>query len=175
MAIEPDTKDWTWILTRACPDCGYDAATVDLEDVPKRIHLNAAAWAGILADRPDVADRPDDSTWSPLEYACHVRDVHTIFDERVRLMLDADDPAYPNWDQDATAVESRYGEQDPLTVAEELRNAAATVAGRYGAVAAGAWARTGRRSDGAVFTIGSLARYHLHDVEHHLHDVSGTR
>ena len=62
-----------------------------------------------------------------------------------------------------------------LTVAEELRNAAATVASRYGAVAAGAWARTGRRSDGAVFTIGSLARYHLHDVEHHLHDVSGTR
>src|SRR6188508_472450 len=161
MAIEPDTKDWTWILTRACPDCGYDAATVDLEDVPERIHLNAAAWAGVLADRPDVADRPNEHTWSPLEYACHVRDVHTIFDERVRLMLDAEDPAFANWDQDATAVETGYGQQDPLDVAEGLRNAAATVAGRYGGVVGDAWDRTGRRSDGVIFTIASLARYHL--------------
>jgi len=35
------------------------------------------------------------------------------------------------------------------------------------------WDRPGRRSDGLVFTILTLARYHLHDVEHHLFDVSG--
>ena len=33
------------------------------------------------------------------------------------------------------------------------------------------WQRPGRRSDGAEFTIDSLARYLLHDVVHHLHDV----
>src|SRR6187551_2234553 len=110
MAIEPDNKDWTWVLTTPCPDCGYDAAKVDLDDVPERIRLNAAAWAGVLADRPDVAERPDDHTWSPLEYACHVRDVHRTFDERLRLMLSTDDPAFANWDQDATAAEGRYAE-----------------------------------------------------------------
>ncbi|MEJ7726628.1 MAG: DinB family protein [Actinomycetes bacterium] len=174
MAIERDTKDWTWVLTEVCGECGYDASAVDLDDVPDRIRTNAAAWAGILADRPDVRERPDDQTWSPLEYACHVRDVHVTFDQRVRLMLETDDPAFENWDQDATAVERRYGEQDPMDVAEELRSAAARVSSRYGAVKAAAWERTGRRSDGAVFTVGSLARYHLHDLEHHLHDVIGT-
>ena len=175
MPIEPDTKDWTWVLREACPQCGYDAAAVDLDDVPERIRRNAAGWVGILADRPDVRERPDDRTWSPLEYACHVRDVHTIFDERVRLMIDTDDPAYANWDQDTAAVEGRYGEQDPIEVAEQLRNAAARVSGRYGAVDGDTWERTGRRSDGAVFTVASIARYHLHDVEHHLHDVTGSR
>ncbi len=23
--IVPDTKDWTWVLERACPECGFDA------------------------------------------------------------------------------------------------------------------------------------------------------
>lgn len=172
MGIEPDAKDWTWVLTRACPDCAYDASAVGVEHVPARVHANAAAWVAILADRRDVRERPDEHTWSALEYACHVRDVHTVFDGRVRLMLESDDPAFPNWDQDATAVEQRYGEQDPMTVAEELRNAAAQAAARYGAVDGAVWDRTGRRSDGAVFTVASIARYHLHDVEHHLYDVT---
>jgi hypothetical protein len=174
MAIEPDTKDWTWVLTQPCPDCSYDAGAVGVDQVPERIHVNAAAWVAILADRPGVRDRPDDHTWSALEYACHVRDVHSIFDGRVRSMLESDDPAFANWDQDATAVDQRYGEQDPIDVAEQLRNAAARVAARYGAVDGPAWDRTGRRSDGAVFTVASIARYHLHDIEHHLHDVTGS-
>ncbi len=33
------------------------------------------------------------------------------------------------------------------------------------------WDRPGRRSNGSEFTIDTLACYHLHDVEHHLHDV----
>jgi hypothetical protein len=33
------------------------------------------------------------------------------------------------------------------------------------------WARTGRRSDGAAFTVESFARYFVHDPVHHLHDV----
>jgi hypothetical protein len=38
-----------------------------------------------------------------------------------------------------------------------------------------AWARTGRRGDGATFTIESFVRYLLHDPVHHLTDVTGER
>jgi hypothetical protein len=24
MTIVPDTKDWTWVLRRPCPECGFD-------------------------------------------------------------------------------------------------------------------------------------------------------
>ena len=33
-------------------------------------------------------------------------------------------------------------------------------------------ASTFRRSNGSVFTVGTLAVYFLHDVEHHLHDLA---
>jgi hypothetical protein len=50
--------------------------------------------------------------------------------------------------------------------------AAHTLAGRFGVVTEDEQARPGRRSDGASFTIESLARYLLHDPVHHLHDVT---
>ncbi len=170
MSIEPDTKDWTWVLERPCPECSYDSATVAPESLPDALRATAARWRRALAD-PDCAVRPAENIWSPLEYACHVRDVHRIFDGRVRRMLEEDDPRFENWDQDATAVEGRYGEQDPAVVAGELVEAAAVVADRYASVSGDRWDRSGSRSDGARFTVASLGRYHLHDVEHHLHDV----
>ena len=170
-AIEPDTKDWTWVLDRPCADCGFDAATVRREEVKNRIYANASAWQRVL-EQPGVAHRPSTGVWSPLEYACHVRDVHRVFGERVQMMLAVDDPLFENWDQDEAAVHGAYGEQDPAVVANELVAAAADVSGLYGSVEDGAWDRPGRRSNGSVFTITSIARYHLHDVEHHLHDVS---
>jgi hypothetical protein len=37
------------------------------------------------------------------------------------------------------------------------------------------WERTGRRSDGARFTVETFARYFIHDPVHHLYDVTGQR
>ena len=110
--------------------------------------------------------------WSPLEYACHVRDVCRVYDERLRLMLAEDDPRYPNWDQDRTAVEDRYAEQSPPVVADDLAAAAGVLADRFTGISGDDWRRTGTRGDGAHFTIDTFARYFLHDLVHHLHDVS---
>src|SRR4051812_42383060 len=70
-AIQPDTKDWTWVLGRACPDCGFDASRVHPGDLGRGIRDNAMGWRAVLA-QPGAAERPDPHTWSPLEYACHV-------------------------------------------------------------------------------------------------------
>ena len=169
--IEPDTKDWTWVLERPCPECGFDSRAVRREEVKNRFYANASAWHRVL-EQADVAQRPAAGVWSPLEYACHVRDVHRIFGERVRMLLAVDDPLFENWDQDKAAVAGAYREQDPATVADELVESAAAVSRSYGSVEGPQWDRPGRRSNGSVFTVETLARYHLHDVEHHLHDVS---
>ena len=174
MAIVPDTKDWTWVLLRPCPECGLDTRTLDREAVPAMLLDAATAWQEVLAGS-GVRDRPSLDRWSPLEYACHVRDVCRIYDERLRLMLTEDGPLFPNWDQDATAVADRYGEQDPARVAVELREAAQALADRFGGVSGYQWERTGSRSDGADFTVESFARYFIHDPLHHLHDVTGRR
>jgi len=170
MSIEPDTKDWTWVLERPCVECGFDAAAVDPASLPALFRENAAAWRPVLADE-DAAVRWAPHIWSPLEYACHVRDVHRVFAERVALMLDQDDPRFANWDQDAAALEGEYDVADPVTVAEELVAAAGAAAERYAGVAGDQWQRRGTRSNGSVFTVDTLGRYHLHDVVHHLVDV----
>jgi len=101
-----------------------------------------------------------------------VRDVFRIFDVRLRLMLTEDDPRFPDWDQDATAAAERYNEQDPGTVGRELALAAASLADAFSAVRLPDRDRTGRRSDGARFTVTTLAQYLLHDPVHHLYDVN---
>ncbi|HEX5861767.1 MAG TPA: class I SAM-dependent methyltransferase [Nocardioides sp.] len=169
--LEPDTKDWTWVLERPCPECGFDAPGLDRERLPDAIRDNATLWEVVLGT-DDAAVRPAPHLWSPLEYACHVRDVNRIFGERVRLMLTEEAPTFDNWDQDRTAVEDDYGSQDPLKVAEEVVAAANAVAEGYEAVSQDGWQRTGERSNGDTFTVDTLARYHLHDLVHHAHDVS---
>ncbi len=168
--IEPDTKDWTWVISRSCPECGFDGSAVSHTDVADRIKADAAQWPRRLI-AADVAVRPRPTVWSVLEYGCHVRDVHRIFNDRVRLMLSEDEPRFANWDQDATAIEDDYGSQDPVVVASELVDAAAAVTATYERVPRGAWSRRGLRSNGSEFTVASIAVYHLHDVVHHAHDV----
>ncbi|HEY1738945.1 MAG TPA: DinB family protein, partial [Acidimicrobiia bacterium] len=107
----------------------------------------------------------------PLEYACHVRDVFALFDTRLHLMLDELDRLFANWDQDVTALEQRYAEQQPDRVALDLNSAALKIAASFDAVHDEQWSRRGRRSDGASFTVDSFARYFIHDPIHHLHDV----
>jgi len=173
-AIEPDTKDWTWVLNETCPECGYEAWSMTVDRFAPIIRDNATVWEQLLADE-SARERPRADVWSTLEYGAHVRDVHLVFAERVRLMLAQDAPHFPNWDQDATALEKRYGQADPAVVSGELLDAAAAVADLYDDVPPDAWGRRGLRSNGSEFTVESLGRYHLHDVVHHRWDVDGTR
>jgi len=177
VTIVPDTKDWTWVLERPCPECGLDTRGVAREAVAAMVRANAQAWQDTLAGdgAGDVRRRPAEDVWSPLEYGCHVRDVYRLYDGRLVLMLTVDAPHYANWDQDATAVADRYAEQDPAVVAAGLREAAEVIAARFEGVSGDQWRRTGTRSDGARFTVESFARYFVHDPVHHLYDVTGVR
>lgn len=170
--IVPDDKDWTWVLDRPCPECGFDASRCAASTVPSLVRQNASTWRRLFADGEIRAGRPDDATWSSLEYACHVRDVFRRYDQRIQLMQREDDPLFPNWDQDASAVDDRYDEQDAETVLEDLSAAAEAIAGRIEAIEDQTWGRPGRRSDGASFTIDTITRYMIHDPIHHVWDVS---
>lgn len=175
--ITPDTKDWTWVLERACADCGLDTPAVAHEEVAAMVRANAASWVALLAERPtaEVRRRPAPEVWSDLEYACHVRDVFRLFDVRLGLMLTQDGLLFANWNQDETAVAECYGEQDPAEVATELAAAAEQLASSFEAVSGAQWQRTGDRSDGARFTVESFSRYLIHDPVHHLFDVTGAK
>jgi hypothetical protein len=170
MPIVPDEKDWTWVLSRPCSQCGFDASTVTPSTVPGSVENMLPRWRAVLR-RPDAGERPDSSTWSALEYACHVRDVFSLFDRRLTLMLTEDNAQFENWDQDQTAVEGDYANADPAVVSAELTTEGQQVAASFARVKESG--RTGLRSNGSEFTVLTLAQYFLHDVVHHLADVDG--
>ena len=116
MTIVPDTKNWTWVLERPCPECGFDAARRPCHggggDAGQRRGVAGAARP------PGRAAAP--RSWSALGVRLPRPDVFRLFDERLRLMLEEDDPQFANWDQDETAIADRYAEQDPATVLRDL-------------------------------------------------------
>ena len=169
LAPEPDDKNWTWVIERPCPDCGFVASAHDPLTTPDIARKNAAAWVQMLNEGRELSTRPEPRVWSPLEYACHVRDVYRLYDYRLSL-IQAESPAhFPNWDQDATAIAERYDLQDPAIVASELSAAAEALATRFATVTD--WSRVGVRSDGATFTTATFAQYLIHDPIHHLWDA----
>jgi hypothetical protein len=170
MPIVPDDKDWTWVLERPCRECGFDAQGFDREEIGHRLRENAELWGPELSS-DGARDRLNPERWSVLEYGCHVRDVFRIFDGRVSLMQGQENPQFPNWDQDETAVTDRYDLQDPDVVAIELVASAEKLADRFDALRVDEWARPGVRSNGSLFTIESLGRYLLHDCVHHAWDI----
>ena len=172
MDIEPDTKDWTWVLVRPCPECGLAAGDVDPTEIAARVLADLPRWEHVLR-RTEARERPVPETWSATEYACHVRDVFELFERRIRLMLDEDDPIFPNWNQDEAAIADDYAAQLPSEVASQLVAAGRAVAETFERIPADGWDRVGRRSNGSTFTVATLGQYFLHDVVHHLHDVRG--
>jgi hypothetical protein len=169
----PDTKDWTWTLTRRCDQCGLSAGEIDPADFAERAFIAAEEWVQILRSSPAVSARPQPDVWSPLEYGAHVRDVYRLFDGRLAQILSEDTPTFANWNQDETAIKERYKEQDPEVVADELEAAAQRFVARMQSLTAEQYERRGIRSNGMEFTVVTLVQYFLHDVIHHLWDVTG--
>ena len=78
--IIPDDKDWTWVLERPCPECGFVASEFEPTSVGELAPQNAAAWAELLGgDRGRPRRRPVVDRWSDLEYSAHVRDVFRLY------------------------------------------------------------------------------------------------
>ena len=166
----PDTRDWTTVLDAGCEECGYrlhDPATTGrrLTDVVQR-------WGRVLL-RPDVARRPEPRVWSPLEYAGHCRDLIEVMGQRVAVMLEVNGPTYDDFDGEAAVREHEYWRADSAELANRLQDAADRTQEVLERVGPDEMERTGLRGDGYTFTIATLCRYIVHDVEHHLYDVRG--
>jgi hypothetical protein len=167
--VPPDSRDWTFVIAEGCEECGFTPPPP--ETTSERLRATIPIWQTALADE-GARRRPSPTVWSEVEYGCHVRDVCRTFRQRLERMLGEDDPVFASWDQDATAIEQKYGRQDPIEVAQELSIEAQAIAAAFETVQAERWDRPGRRSNGSTFTVATLAIYFLHDIEHHVYDVS---
>lgn len=163
-----------------CEECGFDADSLSPADVTTSLRSFAKRYRAPLtrflpAEDGDtiVRQRPDPSTWSALEYACHMRDVFDVYATRVQRTLVEDTPTFESMDRDERAQRDRYNEQDPGKVADQLADNAERLAGLLDGVDADNWQRTAITPypEPAPRTLLWMARHVVHEGSHHLLDV----
>ena len=160
-----------------CAECGFDYDAIDPSEVADMVVKHERRYvAPLTRGLPDedldslLRRRPDEGTWSALEYACHVRDALALYDWRIEKTLSEDRPVVPAMGRDEVAVERNYNGQDPAVVAAEVGAAARGLVDRLRSVPADAWDRVCIR-DGEELSVAWMARNSLHEANHHLLDI----
>lgn len=172
-----DGRSWVDVQDEPCPECRFDPGSIGVAELAEAVRSLGrkyrAPLSRFLPGEDGVAivqTRPEPDVWSPLEYACHVRDVLGLFTARVQRTLVEDDPELGWWDHEAAVEDEGYNHQDPAAVAEDLAVRAEGLADVLAAVPPDGWDRPARRRDDR-FTVAALGRYALHEGHHHLLDV----
>src|SRR5262245_8674598 len=163
-----------------CDSCSFVYADVDAPAIPARLATfgtqymslllppgRSAAWFGILRTRPE------ESVWSALEYACHVRDVFLVQRDRLYTALVEDTPTFTPMYRDQRVTLARYNAQDPEEVAEQLAAAACLVAQAFDALDASQLQRR------CIYTFPAptersllwVGQHTIHEGEHHFRDI----
>lgn len=152
----------------------YDTVRSEVPDAVRALAIrydavHAETAVGVLTSHPKA------ETWSPLEYACHVRDVFRVQRERVLLALAEDEPAFAPMRREERVAEERYNEQEPAVVAAEITHAADAFAQTLETLDDDAWRRTGvyNYPTTRVRTVEWIGRHTVHEGEHHLQDIEG--
>jgi hypothetical protein len=78
----------------------------------------------IRTAKTGLAIRPRPDVWSPLEYACHVRDVLLVQRERILLARRVPCPELTPMGREERVDHDGYAIQDPSAVARQLTDAA---------------------------------------------------
>jgi hypothetical protein len=155
-----------------CADCPMSYADTELESAVQALRSVPGDVRAAALAVPETLRRarPDPSTWSVVEYACHVRDVFAAFTIRLHRISTEERPALEPMFADLRAVRFRYNDADLDPVLAALD---AHVAGFLDEVAATSeWDRTATRRPGELRTARWLVRHGLHEARHHTRDIT---
>jgi DinB superfamily len=158
-----------------CDDCEFAYDLTKASESGAAIVEGAASIARALRDTSiDVKARREPSTWSPLEYGCHLRDVLLVQRERVLAARREDCPSFPPMGRDERAEHDGYAEQDPARVAEQLNDAALMFANVLARLGPDDWDRKMIYNYPTVTerSMQWVAVHTEHEARHHLLDVN---
>ncbi|MEO6084127.1 MAG: DinB family protein [Umezawaea sp.] len=158
-----------------CLECGFTYVPAEAPEAASAIREGTATVDEVLLGRApdDLAKRRQPDTWSPLEYACHLRDVLLVQRERVLAALWADRPVCASMGRDERVEHDGYGEQDPVDVARQLTDAARLFTNLLDRLAPTAWSRVVvyPYPEPVERSLRWVAVHTVHEVRHHLLDI----
>ncbi len=156
-----------------CDDCGFRWDEYDDETAVNALRLGGAFYRGILdgVDLDLANTRPDESTWSILEYVDHVRQAFAIWRGRIEVRLERPDtiaPQYRGFEPEPT----RFEEVEATIAAMDAEGA--LMFDLYRHLEPAEWALTTEARLGTVDQHW-IVRHQLHEVLHHGHDLGRIR
>lgn len=156
-------------MTMDCHECGFD---YDADVFPAMTDV-VADVAAVLRGPGDLRSRREPDMWSPLEYACHLRDVLLVQRERVLAGRRAEGYMCQPMGRDERVDHDGYADQSPEAVARQLTDAALMFTTVLDRLAPADWQRTILYSYPAPEwrSLRWVERHTAHEVRHHLLDI----
>jgi hypothetical protein len=157
-----------------CDECGFAYDLDGATSAGATIVDGAATVAGLVGtDGTDVRARRHEPVWSPIEYACHVRDVLLVQRERVLAARRRERPSFEPMGRDERVEHDGYAAQNPQDVARQVVDAAQMFANVLSRLGPDDWDRT------VVYNYPTererslrwVAVHTVHEVRHHLLDI----
>ena len=154
-----------------CVSCGLAYEDVDVGEIPDRLRTVTAEIRDLISglSAAELTLRPDELTWSALEYLCHVRDVYVASTIRLYRARKESKPQIEPVFNDLRVLRFRYNEADVHGVLHEMGLALGGLVEEMGH--ASDWDRTFTRQPGEERTARWLARQALHEAMHHAADM----
>ena len=159
-----------------CPECGLQYDTISPSDAVVALKSYPRRFRELLMPvvdeqrEPMLHRRPDESTWSAIEYTAHVADILATMDDIFRRMLAEHHPTLGFFDPDQRAAQERYNERDPERVLADVAAGAQRVADTLGRATPDDWSRTASFPWGARDLL-TMVRNAVHEGSHHLRDA----
>jgi hypothetical protein len=157
-----------------CEGCGFVYDLDRAAEASGQIRAGASELGVLLREHAaDASSRREPTTWSPLEYGCHVRDVLLVQRERVLETRRRERPAFTPMGRDERVEHDGYSEQDPTAVARQLDDAALLLAHVLDRLGPEDWERLVVYSYPVEWerSLRWVAVHTVHEVRHHLVDV----
>jgi len=158
-----------------CPDCGFQWAVIEREEVGPRCVAAAREISDLLREATTAAlVRPEPERWSAVEYGAHVRDVMLTIRDRLVIGLVEDNPDFKPLYRDQRFDWGLYADDTAVNIADEIGPAANMLHRLFEAIDPAqldrpvqyGWPEPATRS---LLWMGAQA---VHEAEHHRDDIA---
>jgi hypothetical protein len=126
-------------------------------------------------DDEALSRRPAPDDWSIKEVCAHLRDSLEIDGERIRRMVEEDDPSIPGYDQEALARERDYQNASMPLVLTALRAFSGGNAYMLEGLSEEQWQRGGRHEERGPINVAGYAEQQAEHVRAHLEQIRSLR
>ena len=126
-------------------------------------------------DEETLRRRPAPDEWSIVEVCAHLRDSLEIDGERIRRMLEEDEPSISSYDQEALVRERDYQAESMPLVLTVLRAFSGGNAYALEGLSEEQWQRGGRHEERGPINVGGYAEQQAEHVRVHLEQIRGLR